>query len=336
MIVNNAGGGYCKTLGGWCKDDAVRYDSSSGGVFSILANAILEQEGIVYGCALNDRLQAVHIGIERKEELWKLRGSKYIQSEIGDAYKEIREILDSGRKVMFVGTPCQVAGLDSFLLGKTYDNLYKVDFICHGVPSPKIFEAYIENLENKYNSNIISFRFRNKDNGWNASIQLGTEIKFANGLKIRKYPAYKDSFMNGFSDDLYLRPSCYNCVFKGLQKKYTDFTIADFWGVNKVAKHLYDGKGTSLVLVHNERADLLWNQVKEDFYFEFIHLENAICRNPSLISSAKENPNRKSFFEDFERKGYSYVERKYLSAHIWFIHKVIMVVKKQCQKILKN
>ena len=155
MIVNNAGGGYCKTLGGWCKDDAVRYDSSSGGVFSILANAILEQEGIVYGCALNDRLQAVHIGIERKEELWKLRGSKYIQSEIGDAYKEIREILDSGRKVMFVGTPCQVAGLDSFLLGKTYDNLYKVDFICHGVPSPKIFEAYIENLENKYNSNII-------------------------------------------------------------------------------------------------------------------------------------------------------------------------------------
>lgn len=329
----STGGGYIKAIGGWHKDDKIRFESSSGGAFSLLANLVIEQGGVVFGCTLDSELKAVHIGVDKKEELWKLRGSKYVQSEIGNIYYDVKQMLKSNRMVMFVGTPCQVAGLNVYLGKEEYNNLVKVDFICHGVPSPKIFESYLKQMEKEQESKIISFKFRNKDYGWNPSgFQLGSEIKFANGKKIRKYPAIKDSYMNGFLDDVYLRPSCYSCDFKRLPKNYTDFTIADFWGVNKVSKRLNDGKGTSLILIHNNHANAFWNLVEKDFYYEQVDFQKAITRNKSFICSAPKNLLRKEFFDAFEKRGYSYVARKYLSAHTWIIHKALKVGKALIKK----
>lgn len=331
--TESTGGGYVKAFGGWHKDDKIRFESSSGGAFSLLANLIIEQGGIVFGCTLDNELKAVHIGVDKKEDLWKLRGSKYVQSEIGNIYYDVKQMLKLNRMVMFVGTPCQVAGLNVYLGKKEYNNLVRVDFICHGVPSPKIFEGYLKQMEKEQESKIISFKFRNKDHGWNSSgLQLGSEVKFANGKRIRKYPAVKDSYMNGFLDDVYLRPSCYSCDFKRLPKNYTDFTIADFWGVNKISKTLNDGKGTSLILIHNNHANVFWNLVKKDFYYEQVDLKKAITRNKSLIYSAPKNLLRKKFFDTFEKKGYSYVARKYLSAHTWIIHKILKIGKALIKK----
>lgn len=133
--------------------------------------------------------------------------------------------------------------------------------------------------------------------------------------------------MNGFLDDLYLRPSCYSCSFKKIPKGYADFTIADFWGVNKVSKNLDDKKGTSLVLVHNEHANKLWDQVKHDFYFKQVDFERAVRRNKSLYRSAGKNHTREEFFNAFDKKGYSYAAKKYMSAYIWFVHKLVKMAK---------
>lgn len=187
-----------KAIGGWHIDNEIRYDSSSGGAFTLFAEYIIKHGGIVFGCALNDKLKAVHLGIENIDELYKLRGSKYVQSDISDAFVEIRQHLRNGRLVLFTGTPCQAAGLNSFL-NKRYDNLFICDFICHGVPSPKVFNSYISSLEEKYQDRMVGFRFRNKDKGWNPSgLQLGTEVKFKSGTTKRYSPAYRDAFMNGF------------------------------------------------------------------------------------------------------------------------------------------
>ncbi len=323
-----------KAYGGWHMDDAIRTDSSSGGTFTLLAEYILKKKGIVFGCALNEDMKAVHIGIDSEKELWKLRGSKYVQSEIGDVYREVKGEVEKGRFVLFVGSPCQVAGLNGFL-GKKYGTLYTIDFICHGVPSPAIFEAYMKELENREKSKIISFRFRNKDYGWNQSgLQLGTETKFENGHRIRKYPAFRDSFMNGFLDDIYLRPSCYHCGFKELPKNYADFTIADFWGVNKVNEELNDGRGTSLVLVHNEHAQTMWEQIEGGFWQE-VGFDSAIKKNTALLQSVREHPRRRNFFDDFQEHGFSYVEKKYMSAFTWAIHKTIRMVWNKIGQFIK-
>ena len=257
--------GYPRAYGGWHKDVQIRYDSSSGGVFTLFAEWIIKQQGAVYGCLLDQNMKAVHVGVETIEDLKKLRGSKYVQSEVGNVFLEIEGRLKNRQYVLFVGMPCQVAGLQAFLGMQKYDKLFAVDFICHGVSSPRVFEAYIEYLGKKKNSKVTEFRFRNKDHGWCASgWQLGTEISYANGKKKRLYPAFRDSFMNGFLANVYLRPACYNCYFKKLPKYYSDITIADFWGVAKVKPHLNDKKGTSLILIHGEHGDTLWNHVIEN------------------------------------------------------------------------
>lgn len=321
------------TYGAWHKDDTVRDNSSSGGAFTLFAEHIIAQGGVVYGCALDEDMKAFHIGVDDICELDKLRGSKYVQSKIEDTYVKVKSDILAGKKVLFVGTPCQAAGLYYFLGKRKHDNLYIADFICHGVPSPKVFEEYIGYLERKYDSKIVSFKFRNKDYGWSQTgLQLGTKVKFANGKFLRKYPAFKDSFMNGFLDDIYLRPSCYECQFKSLPKEYADFTIADFWGVDKVSKRLNDKKGTSLILVHSKQGENMWKLINDKCYFEKVSFESAIRRNKSLIQSAKINPKRNNFYYDFEERGYSYVERKYMSVFQWASHKILKMRKQLIQR----
>lgn len=315
------------------KDDVIREDSSSGGIFSLVANYILEEQGYVYGCILNDKLEAVHIGISSKEELHAMRGSKYVQSVIGDTYEEVKKNLKLNKKVLFVGTPCQAAGLYSYLDNKKYPNLVIIDFICHGVPSPMIFKDYIKMQEKQNNSKITEFRFRNKDKGWNQSgLQLGTKAIYENKMEVRKYPAFKDRYMNAFLDDICLRPSCYNCNFKSVPKVYADITIADFWGINKIDKKMNDKKGLSLVLINSENGKKIWDIVSEKAEFSQYDFETAIKKNPPLIKSAKNNSSRDKFFNDYDKKGYLYVEKKYMSAFKWAQHKVLKILLSYLKK----
>lgn len=316
------------------KEDGIRADSSSGGAFSLFANRILMNGGLVFGSTLDENLRAVHIGIENKNDLERLRGSKYIQSKIGEVYSEIHEALKNGREVLFVGTPCQAAGLYTFLRKKKYDNLYIVDFACHGVPSPKIFESYIKSEEQKKGSKVTGFKFRNKDHGWSQTgLQLGTKLEFEDGTELRKYPAFMDTFMNGFLDDIYLMPACYDCKFKFVPKEFSDFTIADFWGVNKIAPEMNDKKGTSLILINTEKGKRFWNDIKDDSLFQEVDLNKAINSNKPLIKTTKMNPKRSQFFKDYSEKGFLYVERKYMSAFTWGMHKVTNILGTKLKKI---
>ncbi|SHJ60268.1 Coenzyme F420 hydrogenase/dehydrogenase, beta subunit C-terminal domain [Pseudobutyrivibrio xylanivorans] len=326
-----------KTIGGWIKDDAIRADSSSGGAFSLFANYVLSNGGIVYGAAICNDNVVRHIAVEKTEDLYRLRGSKYVQSIIGDSYFKIKQNLNTGRMVLFVGTPCQAAGLYSFLGKQKYDNLYIIDFICHGTPSPKVFDAYVKYLEKKHGCSINSFRFRTKDRGWNPSgLQLGTVIEMSNGKHIRNYPAFKDPFMNGFLDDSYLRDSCYSCRFKSLPKYYADITIADFWGVTKDYPQLNDGKGTSLVLLNCEHGAIIFDLVQADFFGKEVDFEKSIRRNQTLIKSAKQNSRRNQFFREFQSKSFSYLMIKYMNPFVWAEHKMIAITWKLVQKIIRD
>ena len=314
-----------EALGGWHRDEKVREASSSGGAFTLLADLILEKGGVVFGAALVD-LTVRHIAVTDREGLEALRGSKYVQSEVGDSYSQVKEYLEQGREVLFSGTPCQTAGLRTFL-GKEYENLYLVDFICHGVPSPKVFREYIKSVEKKENAEVVDFRFRMKDKGWHPSgLQLGTNTTLSNGKEIRKYPAMKDSYMNAFLENLDLRPSCYECRFKQVPKWGADITIADFWGVTKAVPELNDKKGTSLVLLNTEKGSRLFDAGKTEFHFRETDWQTATKKNPTLVRPAKRPSLRDRFFPELEQLGYDKVAKKHLSFGTTFVRKSFGIV----------
>ena len=325
-----------RTIGGYHNDEAVRMDSSSGGAFTLFARHILAQGGVVCGCALDDRQRPAHICVTDESDLTRLRGSKYVQSDTKESFREVKAYLKAGRPVFFVGTPCQVAGLRSFL-GKPDDKLLTCDFICHGTPSPKVFRDYVASLESGGHGRVESFRFRNKDRAWSSSgLQMGTKITYADGTVERKAPAFRDAYMNGFLGDLYLRPICYECPFKRLPKYYADITIADFWGVDKVCPELNDGKGTSLVLLHSAHAQEVFEAVKDDFTFRDCDFARSLAKNPPLLKSSEPNPHRARFFGDYRRKGYGSVERTYLTALRWATHRGMKALRAILRKLLRR
>ncbi|AOR24582.1 Coenzyme F420 hydrogenase/dehydrogenase, beta subunit C-terminal domain [Clostridium taeniosporum] len=320
-----------KTIGGWHKNEEVRKKSSSGGAFTLLAEFVLKNKGIVFGAGFNENLEVNHMSVEKIEELDKLRGSKYVQSDIKDTYLRVEENLKNGRIVLFVGTPCQCAGLDSFLR-KDYDKLYKCDFICHGVPSPLVFEKYKLYLEEKYNDKIIEFKFRNKEKGWRDLGQMGTIIKFKSGIIIKNIPAYKDFYMNGFLTDLYLRPSCHDCNFKSIPKYYSDYTIADFWGVKTMYPEIYDKKGTSLMLINTNKGINLFDELKKDFYNVECNIDIAVKRNPSLLKSSYVSEYREIFFKDINTRSFESLAHKYMTIMARIIHIVKKVILRKKRK----
>ncbi len=238
----------------WSKDINIRLTSTSGGIFSELAKTFIQNGGYVCGAVYNDELLVEHIVTNNIDDIERLKQSKYIQSNLKNVYPEIKTLLDSDKKVMFVGTPCQNTGLINFL-GKKYDKLYLVDFICLGVNSPEAYKKYLNFLEQKYNSKVKKVWFKNKDFGWN---NFHTKIEFENG---ESYFGSRndDLFMKGFigQKSLYLRESCYNCSHRTFPR-YADITLADFWGVKK---SLDNGQGTSLVLINSSKGRQLFKTV---------------------------------------------------------------------------
>ena len=237
----------------FCNDNSLRLKSSSGGIFSVIAIKILEDNGVVYGAAFDEEYKVKHLRVNKIEDIEKLRGSKYVQSNLDGIFKDIEAELKSGQKVLFSGTQCQVAGLLSYLKNE-YSNLYTLDFICHGVPSPKVWKKYLEFRKKIDNQDkILGINFREKSMlGWD---KYEMNIKYSN----REYRNInsEDLYMKAFLGDVSLRKSCYECDFKGKERK-SDITLADFWGVKKVMPSMYGKEGTSAVMTNSKKGQELF------------------------------------------------------------------------------
>lgn len=221
----------------YADDDVLRENSSSGGMFSLFAENILNSGGVVFGAAFDSDFTVHHIVVESVDELSKLRGSKYLQSRTENAFKEAEDYLKSGRKVLYTGTACQIAGLKRYLK-RDYTNLYTVDVLCHGVPSPKVWKKYLEEQEKTHGAAVRRTFFRNKKYGWKTyavSLDFSNETVYERIFK-------EDSFMKLFLGNICLRPSCHDCKFKGLSRP-SDITIGDCWGIEKIMSDMDDDKG---------------------------------------------------------------------------------------------
>ena len=290
----------------WNLDEAVRLESTSGGVFTALARVVLESGGYVAGARYAEDYSIEHCLVGSAEELGALRQSKYAQSTVGDVFAKIRALLEKKRPVLFCGTPCQNAGLRSYL-GKDYWNLYRVDFICRGVNSPKVFQKYLTSLEEEYASDITRVWFKNKSVGWN---QFGTKVVFRNG---RSYfeDRYHDLFMQGYLKyNLYCRPSCHRCRYKGLTRP-ADITLADFWGIGDRAPGLDDNRGTSMVMLHTARGEALFNAIKADIFRDKRVTADALYSSATLMRTVRPGGNRRAFFRNIDKLDFPQLMERY-------------------------
>jgi coenzyme F420-reducing hydrogenase beta subunit len=288
-------------------NESVRRFSSSGGVFTLIAEAVINQGGIVFGAKFDENFFVSHCCAETLEGIEEFRGAKYIQSKIGDSYKLARFFLDQERKVLFSGTPCQIGGLKTYL-GKNYEHLFCVDFICHGVPSPKVWQYYLRCRIDNANSPISKVAFRNKDKGWKSYSVL---LNFQNGTEYRR-TRYQDLYIRAYLKDICLRPSCYNCAFKTLHRQ-SEITLADFWGIQNILPEMDDDKGTSLVIVNSIRGENMLNKIANKIIFKQVNLEKSIYFNSSAIQSMPIHPKRKKFFEELNKKPFDKLVKKYCS-----------------------
>ena len=284
-----------ETYVGYSKDDEIRKQSSSGGIFSVVAEWILLQNGVIFGAAFDENFEVHHIVIERKEELEKLRGSKYVQSRLEKVYPEVKQYLEIKRKVLFTGTACQIAGLKRYL-NKEYENLYTVDVLCHGVPSPKIWRMYLEEKEKQYHASIEKYEFRNKENGWN---NYSINIIFSNKQRYCVH-FFEDKYMRLFLGNIDLRPSCYACHFKGFPR-VSDMTIGDSWGIEKSMPDMNDDKGTSIILVHSSKGGRMFGAIRENLIVKEAILDEVLSPTAQSRRSVELHPNRKKFWEGVKR-----------------------------------
>lgn len=266
------------------KDNIRLNKTSSGGAFTLIAEYIIRNGGYVCGAYVNEDLFVKHIIINEIEDIVKLRGSKYVQSEMGTCYKDIKTLLKQNKKVFFVGTPCQVSGLKLFLQNE-YNNLITADLVCHGVPPQKLLNKYLKELNLDNNEKILDINFRDKKYGWgDFSFSIKTNKRTLINIKT------EDAYLLAFLENLSLRKSCGNCKFACIPRQ-GDFSLADFWNIKKIDKSFYDKKGTSLILLNNEKAKELYKNVKiktkkyREFPFDE-NLNNLVC-NPSILSDKR-------------------------------------------------
>lgn len=281
------------------KNEAIRLNSSSGGIFTLLATKTINNGGVVFGAKFDEQWNVVHDYIETIEGLAKFRGTKYVQSQIGKCYKIAENFLKKGREVLFSGTPCQIAGLKNFLI-KDYHNLICVDIICHGVPSPMLWQKYKAQFEL---SNTSSFSFRDKSNSWKRyEVVVSKDQK-----EVIRETVGQNVYMKLFLSDLCLRPSCANCPGKE-GKSNSDITIADFWGIQNIHPEFDDDKGCNLVIVNNEKGLQLFKSLDECDKID-TNFNQAISYNPSYFKSVSGPKYRQYFFDNFDRCGFAIYDK---------------------------
>lgn len=291
-VINTQSKNKFNTIAYACKNknEEMRLNSSSGGVFSSLCEYVISNNGIVFGAAFNEKFQVEHMEAATLQECIKFRGSKYVQSKVEENYNKAKTYLEEGKLVLFSGTQCQIKGLNLFLR-KKYDNLICIDIVCHGVPSPLVFNKYKENLKNKYNSEIKSINFRDKSKGWK---QYKYKFEFIDG-KMEQKKFYDNIYSKGFLSNLYLRPSCYSCKAKNF-KNNSDISLADYWGVQNKHPEFDDDKGTSLILINSEKGRDIFNNISMNLDVIKTDLNYAILNNPCIVKPVDYNKRRDNFF----------------------------------------
>lgn len=289
------------------KDYELRKESTSGGLFSALADEMYDRGGYVGGAVYTEEFTAKHIISKSPEDILRIRGSKYSQSDMSGLFKQIEDILSKGGEVLVCGTPCQIAGLRLYLQ-KEYEKLITVDFICLGINSPKIFRKYLESLERQYGAKVISVQAKNKDLGWRS---LAYKIKFSNG-RTYLHKGRKDDFVRGYIKcHCYLRPVCYKCKYKGFPR-ISDVTLGDFWGIENVEKTMDDNMGTSVVLLNSTKGVAYFESIKNRIVSKEVELSDVIPGNPALTCSvAMPAVNRFQYYRDVDRLNFSTVAKKY-------------------------
>ena len=288
------------------KNENIRKQSSSGGIFTLLAEKILDLGGVVFGAQFDEDFNVIHSYVENKEDLYKFRGSKYVQSQIGASFKKVRQFLNEGRCVLFTGTPCQIEGLYSYL-SKEYEKLYTQDIICHGIPSPKVWRKYIKSIEDAKKYKLTNANLRNKTTGW---LTYSFKYQLENKKTYTEY-SFENKYMQLFLKSIILRESCYNCHFKSKNRK-SDITLADFWGIQNVVPKMFDNKGTSLVIVNSQKGNELFNKIKQDIKYIENDFEESIKYNPSMTKSTERPKSREEFFEKLENEDLETLAEKYV------------------------
>ncbi len=314
------------------KESDILKKSSSGAVFSAFADFILEKGGAVAGCVFDESFKAVHIVTEDNELVVKMRGSKYVQSNMGNSFKQAKEYLENGQPVLFTGTPCQVAGLKTYLK-KDYENLYTVDLICHGVPSPLLLEEYIKKIK-KEKGELISLKFRNKErNGWCSQ----GSVTYTSKGKSKSFTItpFNDSYYNlYYMENCVSRYSCYSCPY-ATQKRVSDVTIGDYWNIDeKLSLNEYKD-GMSVALINTEKGNELFSEVKNKLRFYKSDLEHAVKGNGNLKAPNKMPEKREYIYKSIRENGYENTVKDYCKFS-YFVPFVKKHMPKGLKQILKK
>jgi coenzyme F420-reducing hydrogenase beta subunit len=309
-------------------------DSASGGIFSVLAEEILENDGIVFGAQFKEDFSVFHSGINTIDKLALLRGSKYLESKIGDTFRECKNHLNNGKAVLFSGTPCQIAGLKAYLQ-KDYDNLYCVDLVCRGIPSPSVWKSYLNYQEDINKLKPEKIIFREKSHGWK---QVTLLLQYENN---RQYFGSfdKDLFYQTMHNNICFRPSCYQCKFKAL-KHQSDITIGDFWGIDKCYPEMFDDKGTSIILIHSDKGKELFDNKINKFKFMPVNIELALNYNSMLTYSTGRGTipgKRVLFFKYLDVLPFDTLVRKYVyDSDIIKIYRFVRKCLGKIKRIVRN
>lgn len=290
------------------KNEAVRLKSSSGGVFTLLAEEVIAAGGVVFGAKFDSEWRVVHDSTTTSEGLAAFRGSKYVQSLMGDSFSMVKQFLAEGRRVLFSGTPCQVAGLRRFLR-REYDNLLTIEVVCHGVPSPMVWRDYLDYKRAKHADKgevpptIKGISFRDKTNGWR---RYGFKIDY--GFNSEITPFNRETFMRGFLKDLYLRPSCHQCAARQ-GKSGADISIADFWGIQRIHPEIDDNRGVNAVLINTQKGLSIYQTIISDTTSIVSSYDKVIKHNPCVATSSPEPGQRQTFWEEYPAQKIGCIEK---------------------------
>lgn len=313
-------------------NDENHRNSSSGGIFSLLASEIMQEGGTVYGASFTEDLRVEHKRITN--DIRPLQTSKYVQSRIGDMFSYVEQDIRNGKKVLFSGTPCQIGGLYSYLRQQKIDtgNLLTVDLICHGVPSPLLWEKHLNNISGGRKPAFANFR--DKRLSWGG---FSLTCRFDNGTEY-SVEAGQDAYMQGFYANMTLRESCYTCQFKSVSR-LADITLADYWGVEKYTPEMLDSNGTSAVMVHTLKGQQLFSKIKGQMRSEEVSLDSILAYNKPMVQSVVPHPRKEQFWKqaiEQECNGYENLIAQLLKPtlsekiNLWFV-----TIKRKIKKALQ-
>lgn len=293
------------TYAAYALDGDAHQHASSGGVAPLLARKVLEQGGAVFGAAFaGDGKTVVHICVQDAEQLNRLRGSKYVQSDAYSTYLQVQELLKLGKPVLFTGTPCQIAGLKAFLR-QDPPNLITQSVLCHGVPSARLWSRYLAEREQRAGKKIVKINFRDESTGWH---DYRLSLTWSDGTQSSIKPM-QSAYLRAFNKNLSLRPSCSSCSFKG-EGNCADLILGDFWGIREICPQMEHEQGVSLVIVRTEKGRRLWEALESLVRAQPVSLEAAVRKNKMAVTSAVAHPKRREFFWGLEQNSLESQVRK--------------------------